>query len=288
MRLFGSDRLTGIMERLGMDEEAPIENKLVSKAIENAQARVEAHNFDIRKQLLDFDDTMNQQREVIYSQRREIMSSENLETMVNGFVQELMADLYAPIEESKDAPGDDDVDYTAVKLEEIFDLGASAGLKKNLPTREQATKRVLTALNVLKTGAPDHYMEIMRFFLLDSLDRNWKEHLLNMDHLREGIGLRGYGQKDPKQEYKREGFEMFQDMLYRIKENVMRALCRLRLKTEVSEDEFTHEDKTADLNYSAGSEAPKKKPHRRNAPKVGRNEPCPCGSGKKYKKCCGR
>ena len=287
MRLFGSDRLTGIMERLGMDEDAPIENKMVSKAIENAQGRVEAHNFDIRKQLLDFDDTMNQQREVIYSQRREIMSSENLEPMVHGFVEELMLDLYAPIEESKDASVDD-VDYTAVKLDEIFDLGASANLKKDLPPREQATERVLSALNVLKTGAPDHYMEIMRFFLLDSLDRNWKEHLLNMDHLREGIGLRGYGQKDPKQEYKREGFELFQDMLYRIKENVMRALCRLRLKTEVSEDEFTHEDKTADLNYSGGSEAPKKQPHRRNAPKVGRNAPCPCGSGKKYKKCCGK
>ncbi len=289
MRLFGSDRLSGIMERLGMDDDSPIENKMVSRAIEGAQRRVEAHNFDIRKQLLEFDDTMNQQRMAIYSQRRDVMSATELESIVLEYLEDLLEELYAPIESVKGGPSEDDAAFLAAKLDELFNLGEAKALEKDLPDRDAARQGVMDKTAVLKTGAPDHYQEILRFFLLESLDRQWKEHLLNMDHLREGIGLRGYGQKDPKQEYKREGFEMFQDMLAIMKENVFRAVCRLRLRAQVEEDEFKHEDTTKDVKYAGGDGSQAKaKTVRREEPKVGRNDPCPCGSGKKYKKCCGR
>jgi len=289
MRIFGSDRLSGIMDKLGMEDDAPIENKMVSRAIENAQSRVEAHNFDIRKQLLEFDDVMNQQRHAIYSKRRELMSAENVEQDVVDGVDELLDELYAPMEHAKKEASEEDVDFLAAKLEEVFNYAPAAAMKENLPDKDEVKKAVLGRLDELKASAPDHYPEICRFFLLDSLDRNWKEHLLAMDHLREGIGLRGYGQKDPKQEYKREGFAMFQDTLHRIGEHTYRALTRLRIKSEVDEQEFKHEDSTKKAKlHGTGEAQAKQSTVKREAPKVGRNDPCPCGSGKKYKKCCGR
>ena len=288
MRLFGSDRISGIMDKLGLDEDEAIENKMVSRAIENAQKRVEGHNFDIRKQLLDFDDTMNQQRTVIYSQRRDIMSADQdeLEEMVHEFSGSLVEQYLAPALDKE--PSEEDIEYAAAKLDEVFNLGAMQELREDLPSLDEAVEGVKAKYEHLKTGAPDVYKEILRYFLLESLDRNWKEHLLNMDHLREGIGLRGYGQKDPKQEYKREGFELFQDMLERIKENTLRALCRLRIQTEAKEEDFQHKDTTRDVKMDDGKASAKPETVRREAPKVGRNDPCPCGSGKKYKKCCGR
>ncbi|NJB68618.1 preprotein translocase subunit SecA [Desulfobaculum xiamenense] len=292
MRLFGSDRLSGIMDKLGLEDDEAIENRMVSRAIENAQRRVEGHNFDIRKQLLDFDDTMNQQRTVIYSQRREIMAAEKdeLEEMIGQFTGETLEGLYAALGSSKS--GEEETEFVAGRLDEIFDLGRAEDLKHAVPTLDDAKAAVSAKLDTLRTGAPDMYWEIFRFFLLDSLDRNWKEHLLNMDHLREGIGLRGYGQKDPKQEYKREGFELFQDMLDRIKEGCLRSLCRLRLRTEVHEDDFQHKEQETKVQYAGGgsakAEPQRKEPVRRDEPKVGRNDLCPCGSGKKFKKCCGR
>ncbi|SKA64601.1 preprotein translocase subunit SecA [Desulfobaculum bizertense] len=293
MRLFGSEKLQGIMNRLGLEDDEAIENSMVTKAIENAQRRVEGRNFDIRKQLLEFDDTMNQQRTVIYSQRRDIMRAQpaELEEMVNTFVDEQLDGLFESLEHSKSRHGDEEeaTEFVAGRLDEIFNLGRVDELREKLPTRDAARDAVNERFGVLRQGAPDMYTEIFRFFLLDSLDRNWKEHLLNMDYLREGIGLRGYGQKDPKQEYKREGFELFQDMLERIKETTLRSLCRLRLQQEVHEDDFQHQEEK-NVTYAGGgeSEAAKKKPMKREEPKVGRNDPCPCGSGKKYKKCCGR
>ncbi|MBT8764467.1 preprotein translocase subunit SecA [Desulfohalobiaceae bacterium Ax17] len=287
MRLFGSDRIASLMDKLGMEEGQPIENKMISKAIENAQRRVENHNFEIRKTLLEYDDVMNQQRVAIYAQRREIMMAEELDDIIQEFVDDLLDEIYAPIDEAgKEGPDEETRQMVWSKLDDIF------GLKKviekdELPDREQAREGVLQILNKLKEDVGEQYQEVLRFFLLESLDRNWKEHLLNMDHLKEGIGLRGYGQKDPKQEYKREGFELFQDMLFRIKENTLRALCHLRIETKVEEEEFKHREQE-DLQYVGGDDQPKKKPIKRKSPKVGRNEPCPCGSGKKYKKCCGR
>jgi len=290
MRLFGSERISGLMERLGMKEGEAIENKLVTKAIENAQKRVEGHNFEIRKNLLEFDNVMNQQREVIYNQRREIMTEPDLSHMVDAFVEDLVDDILAPATGAKEGLDEETVNAVRTRLEEVFDFRRVPEFQQGgVPTREQAVAWFSGLLDELKTQAPQHYGEIVRYFLLESLDRNWKEHLLNMDHLRDGIGLRGYGQKDPKQEYKREGFELFQEMLYRIKENTVFALSRLRIKTEVREEDFQH-DEAKNVNYSGSSETqPKtKQPIKRETPKVTRNSPCPCGSGQKYKKCCGR
>lgn len=289
LRLFGSERISGIMDKMGMEDGQAIENKMISRAIENAQTRVEAHNFDIRKQLLDFDDVMNQQREVIYTQRREIMTSEDMRDLIDQVVEEVMDDVYVPAGDGTTDALDDDTKATIKgKLEELFNLGRLMQDNK-IPAKEESLKAVNDHLDQLQEDAGDHYNEVLRFFLLESLDRNWKEHLLNMDHLKQGIGLRGYGQRDPKREYKREGFEMFEDTLYRIRENTLRALTRLRIQKKVSEDEFKHKEQQ-NLKFGGPSDKPKNtKPEtvKRDEPKVGRNDPCPCGSGKKHKKCCG-
>ncbi len=290
LRLFGSDRISGLMDKVGVEEGQAIENRFISRAIENAQHRVEEHNFDIRKQLLEFDDVMNQQREVIYTRRREIMVEEDLEKSIHAYLDDVLEVMYENLPKTK-AGEDMDPDVKEVhlaKLKDVFALDRVMSLDGSIPTQDEAKQGVLTILDELKQNASDHYHEILRFFLLESLDRFWKEHLLNMDHLKEGIGLRGYGQKDPKQEYKREGFELFQELLFLIKESTLKSLCHIRLR-EVSEEQLQHQDQTEDLQLQGGDEtAASQEPVKRSAPKVGRNDPCPCGSGKKYKKCCGR
>ncbi|MFP4657396.1 MAG: preprotein translocase subunit SecA [Desulfonatronovibrionaceae bacterium] len=290
LRLFGSERISGLMDKIGMEEGQSIENKMISRAIENAQRRVEGHNFEIRKQLLEYDDVMNQQREVIYAQRKEIMQADDLVELLDEFIDDLLLDIYAPVEEAgKEGVDEESKHMVAARLFQVFNLERKE-LEENLVSREEAGKRIRGKLAKLKADAGDHYHEIVRFFLLENLDKNWKEHLLNMDHLKEGIGLRGYGQKDPKQEYKREGFELFQDLLGRIKESTLRDLCRLRIEAAPREEEFKHEEQS-NLQYAGGGDGTggsKPETVRRSSPKVGRNDPCPCGSGKKYKKCCGR
>ncbi|MFA9393959.1 MAG: preprotein translocase subunit SecA [Halodesulfovibrio sp.] len=289
MRLFASERMSGMMQKLGMDEGEPIENSMVSKAIENAQKRVEGRNFEIRKTLLDYDDVMNQQREVIYTLRRDIMMNESQEELIQEFLGDLMDALYEQWNATKPEDRKELAESLPAQLDEVFNLSASINLKP-VPAEEETHKAVQDRLAVLKDDAKEVYEDVLRYFLLEELDRCWKEHLLTMDHLREGIGLRGYGQRDPKQEYKREGFELFQDMLFRIRENVFKALTRLRIQRpeeeeqEILRDEFRHKEET-DVTYS-GSED-EHKPSKRTEPKIGRNAPCPCGSGKKYKKCCG-
>jgi preprotein translocase subunit SecA len=287
MRLFGSERIAGLMEKLGMEEGEPIENRMVSRAIEGAQKRVEGHNFEIRKQLLDYDNVMNQQREVIYSKRRHFMTAETLEDTIGEFVDAIMDGIYAPMESAKGEPDAESISVAKSEIEEAF--AVRIGDDVPFPSKEDLRAFIGAKIDALHASAGESFQEILRYFLLENLDRYWKEHLLNMDHLRDGIGMRGYGQLDPKQEYKREGFEIFQDMLGTVAEATVRSLCRLQIKAEVREDEFVHKEKPLDVQYSAGSEgeAPKKQPKRRVEPKVGRNDPCPCGSGKKFKKCCG-
>uniref|UniRef100_I2Q460 Protein translocase subunit SecA n=1 Tax=Desulfovibrio sp. U5L TaxID=596152 RepID=I2Q460_9BACT len=288
MRLFGSDRLKGLMDKLGMEDGEPIENRMVSRAIENAQKRVEAHNFEIRKQLLEYDNVMNQQREVIYSRRRQLMETSTPETFASDYIEDIVDEIFVPLEAAKGAPDAESLEVARTQIEDLLDL------KIDLATGDAAEKQAVldaarTRQQTLSDIAGDHYKEIARYFLLDTLDRHWKEHLLSMDHLRDGIGLRGYGQKDPKQEYKREGFELFQQLIYSMRDAAIRALSRVQIRSEVKEQEFQHKDETANLKYSAAepAEEGKPEPKRRNEPKVGRNDPCPCGSGKKYKKCCG-
>jgi len=289
MRLFGSERIAGIMEKLGLEDGQTIENPLISRSIENAQKRVEGHNFEIRKQLIDYDNVMNQQREVIYSLRREFMIAEDLQPTVEEFVDDLLSQVYEPLDNRKgqtesleEARG-----MIRSKLDEIFAMERMAPGGKFME-KEEARAAILSVLEEHRSLASDQYQEILRFFLLDALDRNWKDHLLQMDYLKEGIGLRGYAQRDPKQEYKREGFELFEDLIFRIRENTMKALTHLRIEA-VKQEELKHEEQE-DVKYVGGNEPADKKPDtvRRVDPKVGRNDPCPCGSGQKYKKCCGK
>lgn len=289
MRLFGSDRIAGIMDKLGLEDGQTIENPLISRSIENAQKRVEGHNFEIRKQLIDYDNVMNQQREVIYSLRREFMIADDLQPTVEEFIDDLLSQVYEPLENKKghsESP-EEIRGMIRSKLDEVFAMERMAPGGKFIE-KDDARTAILSVLEEHRAAAPDQYQEILRFFLLDALDRNWKDHLLQMDYLKEGIGLRGYAQRDPKQEYKREGFELFEDLIFRIRENTMKALTHLRIEA-VKQEELKHEEQE-DVKYVGGNEPADKKPDtvRRVDPKVGRNDPCPCGSGQKYKKCCGK
>ncbi|WP_418765960.1 preprotein translocase subunit SecA [Mailhella sp.] len=349
MRIFGSERISGLMEKLGMKEGEPIENRMVSKAIENAQKRVEGHNFEIRKTLLDYDNVMNQQREVIYTLRRDLMQLPDVEGVLFDFVDEVLDNIYAPVEAHKEAPDAQMCAEVNSRLLETLNIARAMPemTMSAIPSREQTREAVNKIFQELREEAGPVYNDILRYFLLDSLDRCWKDHLRAMDYLREGIGLRGYAQRDPKREYQSEGLSMFKEMLFRIHEGALTSLTHVRMKrvepeenpeggepeaesanaqpeeaqpaesgTEnvPAEEAVEPEQKPAEPEAPAAQpEQPKAEPtlnlrhktdpaamgdggasakqeerHVYNGVKVGRNDPCPCGSGKKFKKCCGR
>ena len=312
MRLFGSDRISGRMEKLGLKDGEAIENTMVTRAVESAQKRVEAHHFEIRKTLLDYDNVMNQQREVIYTLRRDMMVEEDLEPVLSEFRNDILDDAYTPLEQADTDTAIELRKALQARLADVFNLGRVLAADAPVPDRAGCEECIHQIFQQLREEAGPLYQDILRYFLLEELDRTWKEHLRNMDALRDGIGLRGYGQKDPKLEYKREGFEMFQSMLFQIREGVFRALTRVHVQPA---EPAPAEDAVEEGNAPAEApqqEAPKAKPtlslrHKENddlaysgsqttdagnqpakaKPRVGRNDPCPCGSGKKYKKCCG-
>jgi preprotein translocase subunit SecA len=373
LRIFGAERISGIMGRLGMEEGVPIEHKLVTRAIENAQKKVEARNFDIRKHLLEYDDVMNQQRKTIYELRRSVLEGRYeiqgnpqeelkippeleatttpllqeivkqyfedkeedepkytlttmerdiyhmfgvrvdlkktdsnpqellslLQTQVNlsltqqremllDIIDELsgeLVDIYCPEgthPEGWDLPGLADGIFQRfnIKIEEPFER-----TKNRLDIEEKTFEIVEKALKEReKNMDPVLLLRVFRYLYLEEIDRQWIDHLQNMDYLREGIGLRGYGQKDPKQEYKREGYDMFVAMMARIKQNVIEKLFRVQIQTQEDADRLPVRRRRR-MRMERGDGA-KPKTIKRTQPKVGRNAPCPCGSGKKYKKCC--
>ena len=310
MRIFGADKRMGMMEKLGLKDGESIEHPMISRAIMNAQKRVEGHNFEIRKTLLDYDNVMNQQRHVIYGLRREAMLADpdTVENMIMEFVEDVFDSEYAPVESARGDLNPEENEAILQQLFTYFNLPRfyPEGTGGAVPPREELEEKVKAAIADIKNSVPEMYIPILRYFLLEEIDRCWKEQLLAMDQLRDGIGLRGYGQRDPKQEYKRDGFAMFQGMLMQIRESVCRDLtwakiqrpdpeagevdAEAEVKAEAEEKartEFRHKESRS-LSYSAGATAKKKPdPIKRDAPKVGRNDLCPCGSGKKYKKCCG-
>ena len=312
MRLFGSDRISGLMEKLGLKDGEAIENAMVTRAVESAQKRVEAHHFEIRKTLLDYDNVMNQQREVIYTLRRDMMVEEDLEPVLSEFRNDILDDAYTPLEQADTDTAIELRKALQARLADVFNLGRVLAADAPVPDRAGCEECIHQIFQQLREEAGPLYQDILRYFLLEELDRTWKEHLRNMDALRDGIGLRGYGQKAPKLEYKREGFEMFQSMLFQIREGVFRALTRVHVQpAEPAPAEGAVEEGNAPAE-APQQEAPKAKPtlslrHKENddlaysgsqttdagnqpakaKPRVGRNDPCPCGSGKKYKKCCG-
>jgi preprotein translocase subunit SecA len=296
LRIFGGQRITGIMEKLGMDEGEPIEHNLISKAIENAQSKVEAHNFDIRKQLLEYDDVMNQQREVIYRQRREALDGKSLKPVIEEIISEKAAEIAEDFADEKAHPEEWDLKGLNEAVYKQFNFRLQAidsdtldGLNSD-GLAQFICDSVLDVYNQREAaiGAED-FRQLERIVMLQTVDNLWKDHLLSMDHLKEGIGLRGYAQQNPLLVYKKEGFEMFQDMIYRVKEETLGILFRVQIAEPQKLDDLK-QPKEQKLAFSGGDGATpeKKKPVKREKKKIGRNAPCPCGSGKKYKKCCGR
>jgi preprotein translocase subunit SecA len=294
LRIFGGERITGIMDKLGMEEGEPIEHNLISRAIENAQSKVEGRNFEIRKQLLEYDDVMNQQREVIYRQRREALSGKDLKGSLLEIIEEKsdeiaisFADERVPSDEW-DFKGLNEAIYKQFNLRlppldtDTLDGLNADGLAEFIT--EEATKYYEEREQAI--GAED-FRQLERIVMLQTVDNLWKDHLLSMDHLKEGIGLRGYAQQNPLLVYKKEGFDMFQDMISRIKEETIGILFRVQL-AEPKEIQEIQKPREQQLTFSGSGEQQKKKPVKRAVKKIGRNAPCPCGSGKKYKKCCGR
>jgi len=296
LRIFGGERITGIMNKLGMEEGEPIENALITRAIENAQSKVEGHNFEIRKQLLEYDDVMNQQREVIYQQRREILTGEDLKPVIETIIGE-MATQMAVASADERLPADE-WDWKTLKESVLkqFNLRLSSpdadtldGL--NASGLAQYIEEAALAAYQEREGAigAENMRALERHIMLMTVDNLWKDHLLSMDHLKEGIGLRGYAQQNPLIVYKKEGFEMFQDLIERIKEETVGILYRVQLAESEAVEEL-HRPREQPMIFSGGGDSPppKKKPVRKAQKKIGRNAPCPCGSGKKYKHCCGR
>ncbi len=292
LRIFGAERISSIMDRIGMEENQPIEHNLISKAIENAQKRVEAHNFDIRKHLLEFDDVMNRQRQVIYEQRKKVLKGEELWTDVEEMLEELVEQIVSEYIDEKAHPdewnlkGLDDIVFKQFSLRLNF---SETG--RNL-SREAIEETLIDAVKAMLKKKEEEYGKplmdyLMKVIMLQSIDSHWKDHLLSMDHLKEGIGLRGYGQKDPVREYQKEGYEMFMEMIHRIKEDTIEKLCIVRIQRE-EEIEEMREEASQDYVMSRGEQTAQISTVKRDTKKVGRNDPCPCGSGKKYKKCCGQ
>jgi preprotein translocase subunit SecA len=337
MRIFGSDRISGLMQRLGMEEGVPIEHKMVTNAIERAQKQVEAQNFGARKHLLEYDDVMNKQRENIYALRREILEGQIRvdETEIidaHQYVMSLAEDILDSIIETY-APAKADFeqwDLDALRLDVSRVFAVDAGTldfsdRTSAEIRDLLWAHIETSyLEKEKVVGPDVMHRVERDIMLQIVDVQWKDHLYSLDHLREGIGLRGYGQRDPLVEYKKESFALFQDMKERIDEEIVHHLWWLRLKEDtvaaprrpaprqaplimndpsaqipsafgrgsgsaaaVAEEPAFAPRRAQQAPPRVGGDDAKIKTMRREEPKVGRNDPCPCGSGKKFKKCHG-
>ena len=314
LRIFGSDRISGIMEKLGMEEGVPIEAKMVTRAIENAQKRVEAHHFEMRKHILKYDDVMNKHREVIYDLRKSILEGadifEQITEISTGILEAIM-DIHLPEAEHFE---EWDIEAFTAAIGRQFGIPGEAQGRKIVfgephceidiedETRELVAEKmhglIAEAYRAKYAGFDDEVIrELERVVYLQVIDAQWKDHLTNMEHVKEGVGLRGYAQVDPLNEYKKESFEMFEALNDRIDSETLLYLYKLdvgddeiRIEDHEREQEMimTHDSMAAFEGEAAAAAVQTATPVRRETPKVGRNQPCPCGSGKKYKHCCGR
>jgi preprotein translocase subunit SecA len=307
MRIFAGDKVRSLMERLGMEKGVAIESKMVSKRIEGAQKSVEGRNFESRKHLLEYDDVMNKQRETIYSLRRQLMEEPDQREFLigeTGVARDLLSDLTKQYINPDASPNDWDIENYTIQLKSTYDFDPIAeGMDFANATSQAIEDAIWEKLKAKyeekETAVGAEAMRTYeRIIMLNIIDAQWKDHLLSIDHLKQGIGLVGYGQKDPLVEYKKQSFDLFQEMLDRIDTTTIRSLFNLQIVTEQppevlqqrrplrrpSQLQFTGPNQGA---AAAGEEAGKVRTITRDQPKVGRNEPCPCGSGKKYKKCCG-
>jgi len=295
MRIFGSEKIAGIMQKLGMKEGESIEHPIISRSIEGAQKKVEAYHFEIRKHLLDYDNVMNQQRNVIYTLRKDIIAGEALDEIISETIDNVIDTMTETYVSAAEKP-----DYEAFEKEiyEIFDIEFRFDEDRKNFHNELVRLKELAAgkLAAKKESFGDFFPEVVRFLFTTILDNKWKENLLQMDHLRDSVGLRGYGQKDPLNEYKREAYNLFVGMMNKVNNEVVRVLLHVELnrQSDIQEAEQKQERvQTREEQRDIFAEQPrqqseeKRSPIKREYPKVGRNDPCPCGSGKKYKKCHG-
>jgi hypothetical protein len=324
LRIFGADRMQGLMERLGMKEGEPIEHRMLTRAVRNAQEKVEAHNFDVRKHLLEYDDVLNKQREVIYARRRELLASEDLRTEVLEMTERIAAEVVQTYADAETVPEEwdwktfDDAVFAQFNFHLQVPEDERAGMTPGM-LEERLAARVRETYEERERafGTPvARYLE--RFFWLQTLDTLWREHLVAMEHLKEGIGLRGYGQKNPLQEYQKEGYDLFETLVGRMEVDLVEKLMSVQVQAaetaavrprvaaaggaarpapasavpEAVADLERRQQQRAGMKVrlSHGNEPAtpaKSETVRRDPDKVGRNDPCPCGSGKKYKKCHG-
>jgi preprotein translocase subunit SecA len=286
MRLFGSDSIAGILDRIGFEDNEPIEHALISKAIENAQRRVEARNFEIRKHVLEYDNVMNRQREVIYAERRRVLRGENLQEHIAGMLAKVVGGVVAMYAEDGVHPEEWNLQGLIDYARSIFlPVGAVSVAELSRLERTQLTNRLLEVAREAYAArerdiGPETMRELERVILLRVVDHRWMNHLAAMDDLREGIGLRAYGQRDPLLEYQQEAYSMFNSMVEGIQEDVIKFLFHVNVVPDRGGQRVA-------VARPVGSEGQPRGPARRKS-KVGRNDPCPCGSGKKYKRCCGR
>jgi preprotein translocase subunit SecA len=304
LRRFGGQRMQAVIERIGLEEDVPIEAGMVSGSVRRAQEQVENQNFQTRKRILEYDDVLNKQREVIYAMRRDILMGEKVDTWE--YVEEILSDVVGQYVSENIYPENWDmetlsaeinrfypsqIDFLSIDVEnlsseEVLEMvleDAAARLEERKAEWEERTAE-LQKRGLIRTDGVDSFEEAERRTLLSIVDSRWREHLYDMDNLREGIGWRGLGQRDPLVEYKREGFDMFQDTVQGLKEDYVTYIYR------IENVKLREEPEVQQLSYSGGTEEPNPRPKspRKSAHKIGRNDPCPCGSGKKFKKCHGR
>jgi preprotein translocase subunit SecA len=314
MRIFASDKVGGLMKKLGMQHGEAIEHPWVTRAIENAQRKVEGHNFDIRKQLLEYDDVANDQRKVIYAQRNEMMAADDLSDVVNNIREDVVNDIvseYIPhgsLDEQWDLEGLQE----AIRNEFGVDMPVVHWMEEDTDLNEDGLRDKVLQILVEDYAAKEQMVgadgmrQYEKYILLQVLDKLWKEHLAAMDYLRQSIGLRGYAQKNPKQEYKRESFNMFTEMLDRIKHEAVTLLSKVQIRAREEVEDLEHQGHQQPENVSyqhqqvgamqepaqaeadAASAVKHQQPYVRGERKLGRNEPCWCGSGKKFKHCHGK
>ncbi|OPX35170.1 MAG: preprotein translocase subunit SecA [Desulfobacteraceae bacterium 4484_190.2] len=296
LRIFGSERISSIMERLGMEEGEPIEHALISRGIENAQRKVEGHNFDIRKHLLEYDDVMNKHREIIYSLRKDILDGHGLGEIIEGMIDEKVAALVEKWIDPKEHSENWEIQSLTDNISRLFgfrlkigpeDIGEEAfdGLKWE-DLNDLVEEQVRSAYQQKeKLFGKEDLEQLERFVILQIIDNQWVAHLQDMEHMKEGIGLRGYGQLDPLKEYQKEGFSLFEELMDRIREETLNTLFRIQLIRQRPEEISRKQKKPLQLSH--GGDGAQPVTVRRKEKKIGRNAPCPCGSGKKYKKCCG-
>jgi preprotein translocase subunit SecA len=300
LRIFGAERLKGLMGKMGMEDGVPIEHRWISRAIENAQKKVESHNFDIRKHLLEYDDVMNKQREVVYHRRRELLSPEPLKDDVLDMCEAVIEEIIGAHCESEENP--DHWDWTGLEnaFYKQFKFRPNFRETSNGKTLEHPDDLIELAMERVKALYDQREEEftspvmrqIEKIISLQTLDSLWKDHLLAMDHLKEGIGLRGYGQLNPLVEYQKEGFAMFESLMDVMQRDIVEKVFTVQVQRQQDVEQVQQQQQRAQqrmtMSHGGESESAQAAPAKRDADKVGRNDPCPCGSGKKYKRCHGK